>query len=409
MGKNTGLVPQGEEKETDLISYTGIIPDCIPAPSDCTISKTQLTYLIYLLLVRYCEQGNVIDTDLSTIDISCLITANPDVVVPDDITIGTLSTFYKNHICSLYATIADLQSAVNNVTGLICTNDIVETNENESITIDVLFNDYTTSGTGTIVITIDTAPDNGIIIVDGNNDLFYTPPSGWTGNESVIYRVTKGAKHCTAKVIIKVLPVTTDAQITDIVQTKIIEILSSNDYWDLGFAVGESIIISKASLMANFTLTGGSPGLGNPGTRYTRWAVSNGFNGTRDYSGSTLRGYKSTDSDYYYGVGGGNDTVSLAIGNIPPHRHEVGFYGVDNGSLRTNWAADYTVDTGGNTDITEVIGAQAGAGADLSYAIQENSGDGTDNINDQGELKPSPDAVVIRNKYETIVIIQKIA
>jgi hypothetical protein len=39
-----------------------------------------------------------------------------------------------------------------------------------------------------------------------------------------------------------------------------------------------------------------------------------------------------------------------------------------------------------------------------------NTGDGTDNVGGtQGALKPTPDAINIRNKYFTEIMIQKIA
>lgn len=403
MGKTTGEVPQGQEKYTDIIHYTGIIPDCIPAPEDCLIDKTQLTYLIGLLLEKYCEDGEIIDADLSTVDITCLISSNSDVVVPDDITIETLATFFKSHICSLYTTISELQDAIADISGLICTNDIVQTDENTPVTIDVLFNDHTTSGTGTVVITIDTPPDNGTVIVDGNDDLVYTPPSGFTGNESVIYKITKGSSECTGKVLIKVNPVTTDDDIADIVQSQIIALLSSNDYWDLGFAIGESIIISKASLMANFTLTGGSPGLGNTGTRYAKWAVCNGYNGTIDYSGVTLRGYKSTDSDYYFGIAGGSDAVGMGLNNLIPHRHGQVYVLRDEEILAAQFSADIQAPVTYASSEADDSGAQ-----DCKYVLT-NTGDGTDNINSQDELQATPDDLDVRNAYKTIIIIQKIA
>jgi hypothetical protein len=50
------------------------------------------------------------------------------------------------------------------------------------------------------------------------------------------------------------------------------------------------------------------------------------------------------------------------------------------------------------------------SGADIGGCSGHyNSGDGTNNINNQGELLSSPSSINIRNKYFTEIIIQKIA
>ena len=410
--KNTS--PKTNITTTNQVLYTGEIPTCA-LTGDCSIDESNLSYLIYILLKRYCEEGNVIDADLSSVDLTCLIAANPDIEVPENITIETLSSYYKNHFCSVYSKISDLEDVLDSLAGIHCFNDIAQVDQNENVTIDVLFNDLTYEVSGTVVVTIDTAPINGSATVS-SNQIVYTPDEDFYGNDILTYRVTKGAYECTARVSIRVNQIISTQTIQDIVAEQVTTILTSDEYWDIGIPIGTKLAITEAQL-ANFNLVGGSWGAGSG--KYSKWAICNGNNGTDDYKGLTTRGYDVNDSDYDDASStnsAGADTVTLVKNNIPPHRHkyfDAFMNAIDGGGeiFSANVDAHSTsegVEQG--TIYNSTIQISEGNNEDRDAVwYDRNTSDGTDNINDQDELLSSPTAVNIRNKYFTEIMIQKIA
>ena len=410
--KNTS--PKTNITTTNQVLYTGEIPTCA-LTGDCSIDESNLSYLIYILLKRYCEEGNVIDADLSSVDLTCLIAANPDIEVPENITIETLSSYYKNHFCSIYSKISDLEDVLDSLAGIHCFNDIAQVDQNENVTIDVLFNDLTYEVSGTVVVTIDTAPINGSATVS-TNQIVYTPDEDFYGNDILTYRVTKGAYECTARVSIRVNQIISTQTIQDIVAEQVTAILTSDEYWDIGIPIGTKLAITEAQL-ANFNLVGGSWGAGSG--KYSKWAICNGNNGTDDYKGLTTRGYDVNDSDYDDASStnsAGADTVTLVKNNIPPHRHkyfDAFMNAIDGGGeiFSANVDAHSTsegVEQG--TIYNSTIQISEGNNEDRDAVwYDRNTSDGTDNINDQDELLSSPTAVNIRNKYFTEIMIQKIA
>ena len=409
--KNTS--PKTNITTTNQVLYTGEIPTCA-LTGDCSIDESNLSYLIYILLKRYCEEGNVIDADLSSVDLTCLIAANPDIEVPENITIETLSSYYKNHFCSIYSKISDLEDVLDSLAGIHCFNDIAQVDQNENVTIDVLFNDLTYEVSGTVVVTIDTAPINGSATVS-SNQIVYTPDEDFYGNDILTYRVTKGAYECTARVSIRVNQIISTQTIQDIVAEQVTTILTSDEYWDIGIPIGTKLAITEAQL-ANFNLVGGSWGAGSG--KYSKWAICNGNNGTDDYKGLTTRGYDVNDSDYDDASStnsAGADTVTLVKNNIPPHRHkyfDAFMNAIDGGGeiFSANVDAHSTsegVEQG--TIYNSTIQISEGNNEDRDAVwYDRNTSDGTDNINDQDELLSSPTAVNIRNKYFTEIMIQKI-
>ena len=387
---------------TNQVLYTGEIPTCA-LTGDCSIDESNLSYLIYILLKRYCEEGNVIDADLSSVDLTCLIAANPDIEVPENITIETLSSYYKNHFCSIYSKISDLEDVLDSLAGIHCFNDIAQVDQNENVTIDVLFNDLTYEVSGTVVVTIDTAPINGSATVS-TNQIVYTPDEDFYGNDILTYRVTKGAYECTARVSIRVNQIISAQTIEDIVAEQVTAILTSDEYWDIGIPIGTKLAITEAQL-ANFNLVGGSWGAGSG--KYSKWAVANGNNGTDDYRGLTTRGYDVNDSDYDDASStnsAGADTVTLVKDNIAPHRHGQVYVLRDETEIGTTlFGADKSSPITYATDEADDSGAQS-----CQYVLT-NTSDGTDNYNNQDELLSSPTPVNIRNKYFTEIMIQKIA
>ncbi len=405
--KNTS--PKTNITTTNQVLYTGEIPTCA-LTGDCSIDESNLSYLIYILLKRYCEEGNVIDADLSSVDLTCLIAANPDIEVPENITIETLSSYYKNHFCSIYSKISDLEDVLDSLAGIHCFNDIAQVDQNENVTIDVLFNDLTYEVSGTVVVTIDTAPINGSATVS-SNQIVYTPDEDFYGNDILTYRVTKGAYECTARVSIRVNQIISTQTIQDIVAEQVTTILTSDEYWDIGIPIGTKLAITEAQL-ANFNLVGGSWGAGSG--KYSKWAICNSNNGTDDYKGLTTRGYDVNDADYddaSSSNSGGSDSITLAIGNIPPHRHTGVAAITEDGSESVSLFADANT-LAGITKMNRVgrEGAPYGSGSDQQEGVvYYNSGDGTNNIDNQNELSTSPSAINIRNKYFTEIMIQKIA
>ena len=409
MTKIKNSSPKTNITTTNQVLYTGEIPTCA-LTGDCSIDESNLSYLIYILLKRYCEEGNVIDADLSSVDLTCLIAANPDIEVPENITIETLSSYYKNHFCSIYSKISDLEDVLDSLAGIHCFNDIAQVDQNENVTIDVLFNDLTYEVSGTVVVTIDTAPINGSATVS-TNQIVYTPDEDFYGNDILTYRVTKGVYECTARVSIRVNQIISTQTIEDIVAEQVTAILTSDEYWDIGIPIGTKLAITEAQL-ANFNLVGGSWGAGSG--KYSKWAVCNGNNGTDDYRGLTTRGYDVNDSDYDDASStnsGGSDSITLVIGNIPPHRHTGVAAITEDGSESVSLFANANT-LAGITKMNRVgrEGAPYGTGSDQQEGVvYYNSGDGTNNIDNQNKLSTSPSAINIKNKYFTEIMIQKIA
>lgn len=407
--KIKGLTSNGEIIESDLVKYTGEIPECLES-SDCYDDEASLTYIIFKLLERYCEQDNIIDTDLSTIDIACIYESNSDISLPDPITLGNLQEYFATNICALYTKYSELATKYDKLSGLYCANDLVHTDQNIPVTIDVLFNDVTTYDNTAVFVTIDTAPDNGTVTIS-SNDIIYTPATDYIGKESFIYKVTKGAKTCLGKVSVSVDKVTTNEDIETICTNTIIELLTSDEYWDIGLPIGTKLGISNINVTDFNFLTVGQEGKGKANTHWAKWAICNGKNGTDDFAHLTLRGFDDTNPDgngnfLTSGQKGGSDT--LTINNIPSHRHT----GVAAITEDSSEAVSLFSDANNLAGITKMTregreGAKYGSGLDQQEAtVYYNSGDGTDNIDNQGELKSSPDPA--RNAWSTIIMVQKI-
>jgi hypothetical protein len=400
---------------TDEITYSGKIPECI-IPEDCIIDKTKLTYIISLLLEKYCESIESPDIDLSTIDLSCLITSNPSINIPSEITIDTLLSFYKDHFCALYTDIEDVNTVLESLKGIYCINDIVQIDQNETIVIDPLFNDLLNEVTGIVTITILTSPINGTAST-ASNQITYTPDLDFFGNDQITYQVTKGSYSCIAKISIRVNEIITNQTITDIVNLQITNILTSNEFWDIGIPIGTKMSITESNLVY-FNLLGVNWGNGLPTTKWSKWSICNGNNGTDDEKGLTTRGFDVNNSDYndtFSSNSGGSDSITLNINNIPPHRHLIGLTSVnDTGTSQSISDLEGKI-LADNKDITNLQAGDrisrnwSGSGSDFGDSIVwANSGDGSDNNADEDELPISPSAINIRNAYFTEIKIQKI-
>lgn len=394
---------------TNQIKYLGDIPTCA-LTGDCAIDETNLTYLISILLARYCSENDVIDADLSSVDLTCLIASNPDIEIPESVTIETLAIYYKDHFCSIYSTISDLQDIIDSIKGITCLNDIVQLDQNASILIDPLFNDITDEVTGTVVVTITSAPINGTATV-ASNKITYTPNEDFFGNDQITYQVTKGGYICSAKISIKVNEVITSQTITDLVIEQVTTILQSDEYWDIGIPIGTKMSVTEANL-AHFNLIGGSWGAGSG--KWAKWAIANGNNGTDDEKGLTTRGFDVNNVDYddaSSSNSGGTDSITLNTNNIPPHRHKYSFFNPQYTDARDLNAWKILQGVIGDYDVSHPggeLGSSQRDGDNGHYVNIANTGDGTDNINNQTELSASITALNIKNAYFTEIKIQKI-
>lgn len=419
MSKITNTTVSSDIVSSDLVKYVGTIPACAIS-TDCQIDSTQLTYLLGILLTRYCDEFNIIDADLSSVDIACLIANNPDVIVPTSITIQTLSQYYSDVICKIYTKISDLTTRINNINGIICMNDLVTLNENTNITVDSLFNDVIIGISGTVVLTlvVGTGPYNGTASVVSNK-VIYTPNTNFVGNDTLQYQVTKGGYTCKGTIKFSVTPVLTPATITDIVTSEIVALLASDDYWDIGIPVGAKLGISQINITDFFIDPSGlnlTSGKGKPGTKWSKWAICNGKNGTENFTNSTFRGYNETNTAYNLSTkAGGADTQTLVIGNIPPHRHKYfdAFLNAVDGSSEIfsakvdQHASSEGVNQGPIYNSTIEI-TEAATGPDRQAVwYDRNTGDGTTNINGQGGLS-TPVAFSVKNEFKTLILVQKV-
>lgn len=417
MTKIKNTLPESEIINSNIVNYSGIVPDCIEQTDSC-FNYNNLTYLIGLLLNRYCETESLLG-DINNIDLSCLISANPDIEIPTEINAVGLIDYYKNHFCSIYNTIESLQELLDSLKGIKCYNDIAQTDEDTSLTINVVFNDHLNTVTGSHVLTIVTPPINGTAIVSGNN-IIYTPNSGFIGNEIITYKIVKGAYECEASLSIKVNQVVTEDDINQIVENQIINLLQSNEYWDISLQLGNKLIIGNDDLSYFDFSNPLTAGKGLTGTRYAKWGICNGNNGTEDLTEGTLRGFDHTNPDYLLsGQSGGSDTTSFTLNkdNIPPHKHTGGHFGIEFGAESFNNFNDNNFipglsDKQRDPSAIDTTGQNDGSlgGMDF-YQYGWNTGDGTNNYNDNLELKSNPDSINlnIRNLYKTIIIIEKIS
>jgi hypothetical protein len=201
----------------------------------------------------------------------------------------------------------------------------------------------------------------------------------------------------------------------DNIDTYITNFITNNNNWDLTFEIGEIIGVSSAKV-SQFDFTNpATAGIGKPG-RYAKWAICNGNNGTMDYGGVTLRGYKYNDNAHNFTtLGGGSDFISLDIDNLPAHRHkyfDAFLNACDGGSCFSSSVDAHAIASGVNQGTITVGLGQISEGSTQdrdAVWYDRNTGDGTNNIGNQDEIPFIPDPIDITNEYRTIVLIQKIA
>lgn len=346
--------------------------------------------------------------DWGDFDLSCwlaegIIEGTPD---NEEITQSFIDTF-----CDIYQAI--------NVTP-IAVNDYRTMDQDGIIYIEVINNDRFYPD---VTVTIAVAPSNGTATIEPDNKTIkYIPNEGFIGVDDFDYTINDGDSTSTATVSVTVQEVISQQTIQNTVVEQLITLLQSDEYWDLGFQVGDSIIISNNNL-DKFDFTNPfTAGKGkNPG-RYSKWAIKNGNNGTEDFTQGTFRGFDNTNADYDESAkAGGSDSLSITLAkeNIPAHRHNmyVNVMELGDGDTTVQVAIDNlnnTLDDGAfmNIESTPQDGNGGGAGNDLKHRVARyNTGDGTDNLSNQDELLTTPSVIEsdIRNAFKTVIVIQKIS
>jgi hypothetical protein len=195
--------------------------------------------------------------------------------------------------------------------------------------------------------------------------------------------------------------------------------LTKEEYYN---GIGQPITVINRDAIGTVKMYGGSlsgkfdisTGLGVVGSEWEGWALCDGRNGTPDLRGRFVAGYtytftgdSSTNSQknntafQQIGTAGagnspGDDTAEpkIDIDNLPPHRHTgVAAITEDNAEIVSNFSSANTSAGINKMNRQSREGVSWGSsGADLQEATAYyNTGDGTNNIDNQGELKSTPD------------------
>lgn len=345
--------------------------------------------------------------DWSNYDLSCWITEGITTLPQTN---DEISQDFINAFCEVYQAINVTPKAVN---------DYRIMNQDTILYIQVIDNDRYYPD---VNVTISIPPSNGIATIEADNKTIkYIPTPGFNGVEDFEYTITDtlGATS-TAVITIQVQKVLTEQTIETTIINQLTTILASDDYWDLMFNLGDKILISNINLI-DFDFTNAfTAGKGKTPGRYKKWAICNGNNGTEDLTVGTFRGFDHTNIDYDASAKtGGSDNLNITLtrDNIPPHKHSYAYQGMEfegcqvSGVRSAGGGPDYGLDGQRRNQICS--GNQnegSGNGKDI-YQYENNTMDGTININNIMELKATPDPITedIRNTFKTVIVIQKIS
>jgi len=344
--------------------------------------------------------------DWNEFDLSCWVTEG---IISDTEDNGVITQDFIDTVCEMYQRVNANPVAVN---------DYRTIDQGTTVYIQVIDNDIYYPD---VTVTIAVAPSNGTATVEPDNKTIkYISNPTFVGVEDFDYTINDGVNTSTATIKVTVKAVISQQTIQDTVLTQLQFLLTSDDYWDLAFKIGDKIIISDNSL-SDFNFTNVfTAGIGKPG-RYSKWAICNGNNGTDAWSGRSLRGYDHLNVDYdrltLAGKEGGSDSLSFTLSkeNIPPHRHKYVYAYTEHSNTLSSLTARHTSELGaGNLDASHPDGERGSSQRDGDNGIFiniANTGDGVNNYGDLGELKTTPDAISLntRNSYSTAIIIQKIA
>lgn len=311
--------------------------------------------------------------------------------------------------------ICDMYGRLN--TAITATDDYVTAYSNDVVVINPILND---SYYPSVIVTIDSTTNGTATVGLDNHTVTFTPTTDFVGTATAVYTITDPSLNTAqATIFIEYSAAISESTIEDIVKT----ILSSNEYWDYGIPKGTKLMLSNINL-ADFDLTAGpTKGKGLVGTKWAKWAICNGnlTNAVDDLRLQNLRGF---DPDDAYGndvanFAAGSDTpIILTRDNIPPHKHQYAWFGLEDGEWGTEGGGDgfpppsFPVASDGygferGLRLLTVNNSGGDTGND-SYSWTSNTLDGTNNVNDRMELKSSPDAIDIINAYTTVIVVQKI-
>lgn len=140
-------------------------------------------------------------------------------------------------------------TSVNDVPNAV--DDSATTQENTSVTIDVLDNDSDIEGDSLSIYSFG-QPSHGSVVQDGDS-LTYTPDSGWAGEDSFIYYVTDGSDQSMATVSITVenqndAPVAENDSVTTNEDTAIeINVTDNDSDKDIGIDPEETLTVSLST------------------------------------------------------------------------------------------------------------------------------------------------------------------
>lgn len=73
----------------------------------------------------------------------------------------------------------------------VATDDEASTNEDSTLTLDVLDNDSDVDGDSLSVVSI-TQPGNGSAVLNSDNTISYTPKTNFTGTDTLTYKMSDG-------------------------------------------------------------------------------------------------------------------------------------------------------------------------------------------------------------------------
>lgn len=355
------------------------------------------------------ENGENGILDWSSYDLSCWKTNN---LINDESTNDEISQALIDTVCETYQAINVTPKAVN---------DYRTMNQDSTIFIQVLNNDKYYPD---VTVSISNPPSNGIATIESDNKTIkYIPTIGFIGIEDFDYTITDtNSNTSTATVTIDIQKVISEQTMENIIIEQLTSILANDNYWDLMFGLGDKILISAMNL-ESFDFTNNiTAGKGKTTGRYKKWAICNGNNNTENLSVGTLRGYDHTNTDYDMGTTGktgGSDSnnFTLSRDNIPPHQHTAGHFGIEFGiqsfnNFNTNNFIPGLTDKQRDSVKIDTTGQNDGTGGGMDFfQYGYNTGDGTSNYNNNKILKSTPDAINldIRNKYNTVIVIQKIS
>ena len=122
-------------------------------------------------------------------------------------------TYYANDGTSNSPVTATVSIVINSAppaenTPPIANNDIIATIEGNAVTADVIANDQDADQDALFLVSVDTASQNGGVIVDnGDGTITYTPPAAFWGSDSFSYQVTDGQVAVTGNVAVTISPV----------------------------------------------------------------------------------------------------------------------------------------------------------------------------------------------------------